>query len=234
MAAEACAKALAINPAEPTALRVRARLAMDTCWDFEAVERNLARAIAYAPADSDVLVAYAEVMALRRGLDRAIEFSDQAYRLNPADYFTLATRYWVGLASGRYKQAMQAIDEIEAFILHPFLNQWARGLVYDVTDQPEITIVTTEDTLDQLLGTSRAPLASALAIAYALVGRFDDALDTLDEAVLAHEAGINFMALVPVFKPLYQHPRYKRILEKVGIPQWWSPHSTDGIASDSL
>lgn len=254
MAAEACEKALAINPSEPTALRVRARLAIDTRWDFEAAENDLSRAVKIAPSDSDVLVAYAEAMAIRRKLDQANTFAESAYRLNPADYFTLATRYWVGIASGRYKQAVESIDQIEALIPHPFLNEWARGLVYNLAGQPQITIVTTESTLDQLLETNRAPLASALAVAYAMVGRIDDAnavlarieersrsfegfrvpiasiltalgrwdeaLDTLDEAVATRDSGINFLALVPAFRPLFNHPRYQRILAKVGLPEW--------------
>jgi tetratricopeptide (TPR) repeat protein len=253
-AAEACAKALAINPSEPTALRVRARLAIDTHWDFGAAQRDLERAVEIAPTDSDVLVAYAEAMAIQRKLDRANEFAEKAYRLNPADYFTLATRYWVGLASGRYKQAIEAIDQIEELIPHPFLNQWARGLAYNIAGQPEITISTTEDSFDLLLETTRAPLASVLAVAYAMVGRiedaiavlnrleerarsaegfrvpiasvltalgrYNDALDTLDTAVVERDSGINFLALVPAFRPLFDHPRYQRVLQKAGIPEW--------------
>gem|GEM_PF-5540916 len=248
----AIAEALCRNPNEPTALRVRALVALRNRWDYDSAERDLALALREAPDDPDVRVAYAEFLAARLRLAEAWKEITSTCRVNPADFSVLSMMYWISLALGNYRSAMDSVNEIAALFPHSFFPDWGRCLIFNLTGRPEETIALGERSIERMLDSPSAPVSHLLASAYAMVGRVadaesilkrlielsagasgfrvpiaavytalnrpDDALDWLEDAADHHDDGLVFLSLVPVYRPLYDLPRYKTLLQRIHLP----------------
>ena len=176
-------RALAADPSQPTALRVRGQLRCVIQRDFAGAEEDFLAARAGDTNDPHILVGYAEMLTYVRRIDEAWATIQAAYSLDPADFFVLSQLYWVGVASGRYRDAERAIDELESIVPHPFINDWARAVVNNLVGRPEQGIAAMERSLPLILNSPRAPLAHILSLSYALVGRSREADRLLSQLI---------------------------------------------------
>jgi DNA-binding SARP family transcriptional activator len=174
-AEQAIARALALNPAEPCALRVRARIAATLRRDFAAAEDDLHTALKFAPDSVELLVAMAELMVLRRDTKSALEYIQKARTLNPAEYQVLYQEYWVYVACEAWEKALTVIEELESIAPHPFINKWAKALVFLMTGDLVRVLDLTDDSQEALFASSQAPLLQIRGAALALLGRTKEA-----------------------------------------------------------
>lgn len=189
---QAIAHALELDPLNPGALRVRARIALMTQRDMVAAETDLRRAVSVAPDNTDTLVALTELLILKRCIHEAWQTIQHAYACNPADFQVLSQLYWAALASERFVEAIKAIEELEIIAPHPYINNWAKALVYLLQSENEKVFTLTEASLDQLLASDRAPLAYILASAFAGIGYTEKAEKLLAVLISASEQHSGF------------------------------------------
>jgi hypothetical protein len=79
------------------------------------------------------------------------------------------------------------------------------------------------DTLKAHLGDATARpgshgvVAFDLATVYVGLGNKAEALNWLERAVAAH-TGMLYLAIDPLYRPLYSEPRFRALLKKIGLP----------------
>jgi serine/threonine protein kinase/tetratricopeptide (TPR) repeat protein len=67
--------------------------------------------------------------------------------------------------------------------------------------------------------------AFGYAVLYARLGEFELALDKLEQLVDARAGGSVFIATDPYFTAMHDHPRFRRLLQRVGTPTVSAPHT---------
>jgi hypothetical protein len=63
------------------------------------------------------------------------------------------------------------------------------------------------------------------AVLHARLGEVDRALDRLERLVEARAGGAVFLAVNPYFVDLHDHPRFKALLKRVGVPTVSARHT---------
>ena len=56
------------------------------------------------------------------------------------------------------------------------------------------------------------------AIVYVRLGELDKAMDFLEEAYARRDSPLVYLRVEPTFDPIRVHPRYPKLIEKIGLP----------------
>jgi tetratricopeptide (TPR) repeat protein len=188
-------------------------------WDWETARKHLRRGVALAPSSPRAHYWYSRYLSARGEHARALEHARTAVALAPA---SPSVRTQLGMANfyaGSFGEARAACSEA-AQLMPEF--QPARACV--AASEMESTAPAMEfwtARLERLRnGRSEQDLLDlSLSIAATLVhtGNRDGALDVLEHAANRRMDVLIFAGVHPALRPLSSEPRYRRILQRVGL-----------------
>ena len=203
------AQALALNPGDDTTYERYARLLASLGKLPEAI------AAVRKPIASDPLsarawyvlgrfeAAHGDLAAARQSLNRALALApEHAYA--PLD---------LGLVSLLEGNPAAALTEFRRAPLAPFRLAGLAMAEHDLGHAAE-----SQQALDTLIATHADGYAYQIAEAYAWRGEPDNAFAWLDRACTQRDAGLQRIKYDPALRSISNDPRYKALLEKLGLP----------------
>ncbi len=213
-------------------------------WDWAGAHRDLERARALAPNNSDVYVAEARLARSEGRLAESIEFCDQAIGLDPLEQDARSDRARALYYLGRLDEAEAAFRELMAMNANhhnafSFLCriQAARGKVDEALREQksaEIPFWTefnwlliayahrrTEDCeakLAEFIAKNAEEAAFQIAEIFAAAGEADSAFKWLESAVRRRDPGLTDELLsTETLRGLHRDARWEPLLEKLGL-----------------
>ncbi len=241
-ARESAEQALALAPQLVDAYRARALFRLETL-DFAGSRADSEQALALAPGDSAVQSLYGVQIAAFGRIPQAITAMNKAIELDPLNGYAWAN---VGLfltENRDYAGARRALER--ALAISPSADAFHFALAQLDMLQGTLTDAAAEFqklgddggrrmgeamiehansrekgsqlALKDLITQHAADMAYQVADVYAWRGEPDKAFEWLERAYQQHDSGLNGIAYDPLLAGLQRDPRYRALLEKLGL-----------------
>jgi TolB-like protein/Tfp pilus assembly protein PilF len=143
--------------------------------------------------------------------EEALVASNRAVELQPN---APLVHSWLGLVYLDQGRAEEALAEAERETL-AYRRVHGRALAYYALGQQEAA----DSALKELIEDFGDGAATQVASAYAFRGETDRAFEWLERAFAQRNAALVMLKIFPEFKHLYDDPRWKPFLEKMGLPE---------------
>ncbi len=216
-------------------------------WDWKQGDEEYRRAIELDPNLASARAAYSHFLNITGRPDEAMQQIERAIELDPLNDF-IRGFYGVDLIfARRYDEAIQQFNRALVaspdlpFVLHSLAaTHWLEGdLEESLRIQRRAQLAFGAPEVERALADGYAEGGFALAVRRAaelgaslphsprpisvaklflMAGEPDSALDWLEKALEAHDAGIPYLGL-PVYDSLRDHPRFQRLLERANLPR---------------
>jgi TolB-like protein/Flp pilus assembly protein TadD len=244
-AESAVKQAMKLDKYNPEALTGFAELCVFATWKFDLAERYFKRSLELNPNLSRTHYAYAWTLYLFGRNEEAVREQELAMKFDPFNPLMVATTGAIYAYVGRFEDGLrEAYRSLEVQKDYPFgywsigeiyleLEQydkavkaheklveigpewtWRLGMTYALTGQREKA----EELLVQL---ENGPIISwtamGLAALYGTLGRFDEAFKWL--TFKPHHLWIPWVACMPMWKSLYDDPRYDEFVKNLNLPK---------------
>jgi Flp pilus assembly protein TadD len=213
---------------------------MEYDWDWDGSEADLAHAVALNGNSVEALGTYGQFLSAMGRHDEAIDYMEQARRLDPRSVETLqhlAIVYWM---AGVADRALAAVDESLKVLPGSPRAHYGRMIILDQLGRHEEAMAERITTLRGLaIGESltehveatarnrgwRAAMDVWIALLertnrwegaaqqWMAVGESSRAMDALEHCVRARTTYLCFTAQNPCFRPLHNNPRFQDLLK---------------------
>jgi eukaryotic-like serine/threonine-protein kinase len=243
----AAARAIELDPDLAAAHTMVGYVRMTYAFEWAAAETEYKRALALNPNSGDTYDLYGRLCAALERYDEAIALQMRAHELDPivnktdiANAFLRASRFdeaaeyakravdvdrddarchftlgWAYLGQGKRDEALAEMEQ--GVELAPGSTIWLGqlGEAYALSGMREKA----EAILERLLEQARTGYVSPyhLAYVYTGLGRFDRAMDCLEQAAANRAGSIYGIKGSFLFKPLRTHPRFVAMLERMNL-----------------
>jgi TolB-like protein/Flp pilus assembly protein TadD len=243
-AESATRQALKLDPNLAEAQLAQAELYMYSSWEFHKAEPHFKRALELNPSLSLIHYQYAWALLLFGRNEEAIREHELAWKydpLHPVLTTFLGSMYsYLGRHEDAIRQAHRAFDIVKNFPLPYFVLgeaylamddkkkaieahqklaelappwAWVLGYTYALSGHREKAEIILKDLeASELSGWN----ALGLAVIYGALGRFDEAFKWI--TYKPHHVWIPWIAVMPMWKPLYADPRYAEFVKKLNLP----------------
>jgi len=241
-AREATARALALEPNLPEALRARADLQFSD-FDWKGADQTLRTALALAPADS-ALLTDAGTLALAKGdTARGIALYREAVSLDPINSLARSFLAYSLSLTGQFAEAQAEYSKVRelnpavpwahaglgiSFLLqgkfeeavvaaHDEAVEWAQLTVVAMARWSQNRIPEADAALARLVERSAGMAAYQIAEVHAYRGDKDRAFEWLERARRQRDGGLNFLRTDPFLANLHGDPRWNAFLRTIGL-----------------
>jgi tetratricopeptide (TPR) repeat protein len=226
-AEESYKTALRLNPSYPTGHHFFALLCLATGRMRLAVE-EMQKAESLDPLSRIIMTAHGLVLFHAREHEPAIRQFRKAIELDPGFW---VAREWLGrtlAAIGRFDEAIAECRLAAAAEGSAAMSEASLAYVLARAGQREEA----RRMFDALLDSSRRRyvMPSLFAVILAGLEEHETALDWLDKAVAERGSQLCYLRVEPAFDRLHDHPRFRAIVEELGLPQA-GPASRSGGAA---
>ena len=242
-AREATARALAIEPNLPEALRVRANLQLNFDFDWKGADETLRSALALAPADPALLTDAATLAVAEGDSARGIALYREAIALDPLNSlarsflaFDLAMTGKFAEAQAEYSKVLELnpatpwahaglgvsfllqgkYDEAEV-AAHDEAAEWARLTFMALVRWSQKRTPESDAALASLVEHFAGTAAYQIADVYAFRGEKDQAFEWLERARRQGDGGLASLLIDPLFANLRGDPRWEAFVHKMGL-----------------
>ena len=242
-ARETVARALALEPNLPDALRARADIQLSFDFDWKGATETLRTALALAPADP-AIVTDAGTLAMAKGdAAQGMALYRKAVALDPVNpqalsffAFNLALTKQFAEAQAEYPRVIELIPTAPwshaglglSFLLQGKFEEaateankdsaeWARLLVVAMARWSQKRIPEADAALADLIKSSADGAAYQIAEIYAYRGEKDRALEWLERARRQRDSGLVGLQVDPFLKNLHGDPRWSAFLHTMGV-----------------
>ncbi len=206
-------RALELNPSYPTAHQWYALYLACNGRTAEAVAR-MQQAVDLDPLSPAINADLGQMYFFAGDLERAEAASRKALELKPQHTFALLYLFYI---HAKARRDSEAVDSYVRFIKD---YPPASSEVRDRDGQTGLRAVLLQD-IDFLTNKSGDPKSfNRIAEGYALLDDREQALNWLEKAVDSHNFFMAFIKVNPLFENLRDEPRYKALVERVGL----TPH----------
>jgi DNA-binding winged helix-turn-helix (wHTH) protein/tetratricopeptide (TPR) repeat protein len=246
MARRHAMRAIAIDEGLAEAWAALGRVKMEYDWDWDGAEADLTRAVALNASSVEALGTFGQFLSAMGRHDEAIDYMEQARRLDPRSVETLqhlAIVHWMAGDPGR---ALAAVDDSLKVLPGSPRAHYGRMLILDQLGRHDEAMVERITTLRGLaIGESLAEHVEttarnqgwrvAMDVWIALlertnrwegaaqqwmtVGETSRALDALEHCVRARTTYLCFTAQNPYFRSLHNNPRFQDVLKALKLDQ---------------
>ena len=206
-------RGIELDPANAAAHQEYARY-LTAMGRFDEAIAECKRALELDPVSRGIATALGRIFHRARRYDQAIEWYEKAVEIDPYYYYAHLFMGFTYEAKGMYEQAREKFERAvglggENSLAIPLVHGYAAG-GYKGSRMASIR--------------SQLPLvqegkcrAHTLAMAYAGVGRTDEALDMLEKAYADRDTGMPFLRVEPVFDPIRSDPRFPSLLRRMNL-----------------
>jgi adenylate cyclase len=242
-ARETAARALALEPDLPEALRVRADIQLNFDFDWKGAGETLRTALALAPADPALLTAAGNLTVAKGDAARGIALYREAVALDPVNplarsylAFNLALTGQFAEAQAEYPRLvelspaapwahaglgisflLQGKFEEAAVAAQDDAAEWARLLVVAMARWSQKRIPEADAALAHLIESSADTAAYQIAEVYAYRGEKDRAFDWLERARRQRDPGLGSLRSDPFLANLQGDPRWIAFVRTMGL-----------------
>ena len=242
-ARETAARALALEPNLPEALRVRADIQLNFDFDWKGASETLRTALALAPADPALLTAAGNLAVAKGDAARGIALYREAVALDPVNPlarsfldFNLALTGQFAEAQAEYPRLVElspAAPWAHAGLGISFLLQgkfkeaavaaqddaaeWARLLVVAMARWSQKRIPEADAALARLVEGSADTAAYQIAEVHAYRGDKDRAFEWLECARRQRDPGLGSLRIDPLLANLHGDPRWIAFVRTMGL-----------------
>ncbi|WP_420317254.1 TPR end-of-group domain-containing protein [Ekhidna sp.] len=210
-------KALEINPRSPEANQAKSFYYLiigDLAKSLEAIQN--ARDI--DPLSLLTNRTLADIYYLRGDYEMAIELYDWLLQQDPEFISALDFKAWAYLMNNQFNEAIQIFKSFEdgqvAHSMKPFVQL---GYAYALKGEMDVA----HSYLAQLIEDTKAHPESAndlnFATLYTGLGDHEKALDYLEKVVEQKIGAVLLIHISPIWKPLRDTPRFKALLNRIGL-----------------
>ena len=177
--------------------------------DFERAEELQRKAAMLDPLDAMTDIFLAINYIFQRKLSLAEEFIDSKLTLNPNHMEMLWLKSVLLVEMGLYQEAYQTLLKRKEFLDTNFIS----GFVFAKIGQEDRA----KTVLDTIMATAekRYVPPSQMVILLCGLGHYDQALDQLEEAFLAHDQWIGWVAYTSMADPIKDDPRYISLMDSL-------------------
>jgi TolB-like protein/DNA-binding winged helix-turn-helix (wHTH) protein/Tfp pilus assembly protein PilF len=220
---DAALKALKLDESLAEAHRSLAAITADYYWDWPAVDRHYARALALDPNDVTTLSLYAFHLAYTGRATEAVPIAEQACRLDPVSPNARASLGSVLQLARRYDDGLRQFEEAMELDANFALAQALIGMAYSNKGMPDRGVAAVQRARE--LDGARPDLVAFQGYILARAGRKDEAFRSLEELRrLAHPRQPSPFQVALVYVGLDDTDRALEWLEKaVEARAWESP-----------
>jgi TolB-like protein/tetratricopeptide (TPR) repeat protein len=174
-AAAAARKALELDDQSGEAWAALAEAQLYYDYDWASAEKSFLRAMQLSPNFDDTFAHYAYLLTLLDRVDEGLEMSLKARQLSPVEPLWAGFTAWMYMAEGRYDEAMSHVEECLAFEPGYWLCLYTLGQIHTLNGEFDEAIAVHEQMLVE------PEFANwALGITYAMAGKRDSALATIE------------------------------------------------------
>ena len=236
-------RALELDPNLPEGYMALSRVQQSLDWDWAAAEASLRRALELRPGDAAILLDLASLKVIRGRRDEAYADIQEVVDRDPLN---LNAQRWLAgayVARGRFDEALQILDRLEAEDPSRTALYWARGSMrlrqreYDLAMQEfakerfdflELTGKAIAHhhlgqrdeavaALQALISTMGESSSFQIAAVYAQWGDADNAMSWLERGYVIRDPGLAYLRVTHVFDPIREDPRFKAFLAKMNL-----------------
>jgi adenylate cyclase len=242
-AREATARALAIEPNLPEALRVRADLQLNFDFDWKGAEETLRSALALAPADPALLTDAATLAVAEGDSARGIALYREAVALDPLNSLARSFLAFDLAMTGKFAEAqaeyskllelnpatpwahgglgvsylLQGKYEEAAAAGHDEAAEWARLTLMALARWSQKRIPEADAALARLVERYAGTAAYQIADVYAYRGEKDEAFEWLERARRQGDGGLDSLLIDPLFANLHDDSRWSAFVRTMGL-----------------
>jgi TolB-like protein/tetratricopeptide (TPR) repeat protein len=242
-AREAVARALALEPKLPEAIKARAEIQLFIDFDWAGTAESLRQARALAPADPDLLVLASQLARARGELASATDLLRQAVALDPVKPSALALLAFDLMLSRQFVEAQALYQRVQdlnpaipwayggpgyGLILEGKYDQaliviqkesadWARLMITAMARWGKHQVPESNAALDELIRIAAGTAAYQVAEACAFRGERDRAFQWLERAHRQRDGGLLLVMHDPVMQSLSADPRWPAFLKSMGL-----------------
>ncbi|HLK61803.1 MAG TPA: winged helix-turn-helix domain-containing protein [Bryobacteraceae bacterium] len=243
LAREAAANALRLAPDLAEAHVAAADVKRTVDRDFQGAARELEIAVRLNPGSPKVHASRSVLLAMQGDLAVALQEAHTAMRLDPFNGQYAGDLAWIMYCNHQCEEAVQFLDDFDRLDPRPYVD-WNRFYCYMKMSRAGEAIMMLEAELQRK--PSNDALKAVLAHAYAVAGKSREARDVLkslrqdwgyyqravveltlgdrdaalahfDQAVDEHSVWVPWLKVDPDTEPLRGDPRFRRIVERVGL-----------------
>ena len=124
---------------------------------------------------------------------------------------------WVYLSMGNYPKAIEYFLTYQQKVDHPLKGHTGLGFAYGVSGQVEKASECLNKVLKRSNEDKEIDLSVDLAIIYAGLNKFDEAIEQLKKAIEEKVGGVIFIKNYSIFKDLHDRPEFKELVNSVGL-----------------
>jgi eukaryotic-like serine/threonine-protein kinase len=182
---------------------------------FDEAAQEIRRAAEIDPLSATVNTCLAGVAYYSRDYDRSIDICRQALEIAPDDIELAGVLGMCHAAKGSTAEAVHAFRVACSLSHdHPMLLALLAAASATAGDAAEV-----ERLVARLQAMSSDGYVPPIAWAwiYTALGDFDAAFDWLQKAADAHDVMLAYLMVGPCYDPLRSHPRFPRLLERIGV-----------------
>ena len=177
---------------------------------------EIRRAHELDPLSLLISTAVGRILHFSRRFDEAIEQCRRTIEMNPR--FPLA-HFDVAIAYGNVGRYTEAIEAFKKWAELLGDKSWAKGglaVIYAEMGEREKALQLAVEVA--AAAETRAVSPMTQAIVYVRLGELDKAMDFLEEAYARKDSSLVYLHVEPTFDPIRVHPRYSKLIEKIGLP----------------
>ncbi|UCF79217.1 MAG: protein kinase [Candidatus Eiseniibacteriota bacterium] len=208
-------RALELNPSGAEAHHQYSHL-LAQLGRFDQAVPEMKHALELEPLSLNINACLGQVLVLARKYDEAIEQLQKTIEMNPEYY---DGHGWLGFAyllKGMYEQAADKFRESAAFAVIEARMAAALAYAYAVTDREDEARNILAELLDR--SSDKKVDSYLIAIVHIGLGDLDRAIECLEKAHEERSHRLFTMVKVdPLLDPVRSNPRYKGLIEKIGL-----------------
>ena len=209
-------RAVQLNPSDEHAHAANSIFLIATTEDQGQAEREMRLAFHLDPLSEYVNANLAWIYLFLDDYDRAVEQARRTLELFPGSPLAYSG---LGLAEScrcRHAEAIEALNKAAA-ISHDPVSMAYLACAHARAGDRSVASGMLEDLLSR--SEREAVTPRCFVLVYGAIGERDRAFEWMDRAYAAHDSGLFFMRVMPLYDPLRPDPRFAEMLRRLGIPR---------------
>ncbi len=177
---------------------------------------SINRALELNPLAINAYLTASDVYYMSRQYDRAIAQLKEILELSPSASFAYSRLGWSYLQKGGVDEAITAMETAVGLSPEATEHRWVLGHAYGAAGQS----ANARQVLHylQILAKERHVPAHGFALVHLGLGKYDQALDLLEQAYLERDSWIVYLQVWPLLDPIRGDRRFQALLDRMKFP----------------